>query len=106
MPADDSALKYRALLQISEALIACRDRDALTRSLWEALNPLIPFDYLVIMQYDAARRCVMLKSIAGRSQLDEAKREEWPVQASPVHVLLGTPEPLDVPYIARDMRAL
>ena len=62
---DDTALKYRALLQISEALIANRDRDALVRSLWDTLQPLIAFDYLVIMRYDAARHCVLLKAIAG-----------------------------------------
>ena len=61
MSADDSALKYRALLQISEALIACRDRDALVRSLWETLHPLIAFDYLVIMRYDPVRRVVISK---------------------------------------------
>ena len=44
----DSALKYRALLQISEALIANRDREALVRSLWDTLHPLISFDFLVI----------------------------------------------------------
>jgi formate hydrogenlyase transcriptional activator len=104
MSADDSALKYRALLQISEALLACRDREALTRSLWDALNPLIAFDYLVIMRYDAARRCVMLKSIAGRSKLDEARREEWPVEGSPVEVLLETAQPLYVPDISRETR--
>ncbi len=104
MPADDSALKYRALLQISEALLSCRDRDALTRSLWDALNPLIPFDYLVIMRYDAARRCVTVKSIAGRSQLDEARRDEWPVEGSAVEVLLNTGQPLYVPDISRETR--
>ncbi len=104
MPADDSALKYRALLQISEALIACRDREALTRSMWETLHALIAFDFLVIMRYDAARRCVMLKSIAGREKLDAAHREEWPVEGSPVQFLLETGQPLYVPDMSRETR--
>lgn len=104
MPADDNALKYRALLQISEALIACRDREALTRSMWETLHPLIAFDFLVIMRYDAARRCVMLKSIAGREKLDAAHREEWPVEGSPVQFILESGQPLYVPDMSLETR--
>src|ERR1035437_5418003 len=102
MPANDSALKYRALLQISEALIANRDRDALVRSLWDTLRPLIAFDYLVIMRYDAARRCVLLKAIAGK--LDAAHRDEWPVEGSPVERLLENSQPLYVPDMSRETR--
>ena len=102
MPANDSALKYRALLQISEALIANRDRDALVRSLWDTLRPLIAFDYLVIMRYDAARRCVLLKAIAGK--LDAAHRDEWPVEGSPVELLLENSQPLYVPDMSRETR--
>ena len=49
MPADDSALKYRALTEISEAFVGCRDCDALFRSLWTSLSKLIRFDYLVLV---------------------------------------------------------
>jgi formate hydrogenlyase transcriptional activator len=101
---DDSALKYRALLQISEALLACRDRDALVRSLWDTLRPLIAFDYLVIMRYDAARRCVLLKAIAGMDNNDALRRDEWPVEGSPVEVILQTGEPLYVPDMSVEHR--
>ena len=97
MSADDSALKYRALLQISEALIACRDRDALVRSLWETLRPLIAFDYLVIMRYDAARRLIILKAIAGMDHHDPDHPTESPVEGSPLEIMLQTGQPLYVP---------
>src|ERR1700686_4852720 len=97
MSADDSALKYRALLQISEALIACRDRDALIHSLWDTLHPLMAFDFLVIMRVDMARRCTMLKAIAGRSTIDAPHREEWPFEGSPTGIMLETGQPLYVP---------
>jgi formate hydrogenlyase transcriptional activator len=100
----DSALKYRALLQISEALLACRDRDALTRSLWDALHPLIAFDYLVMMRYDAARHLIILKSIAGLTRHDPARPTEWPVEGSPLEVLLETGQPLYVPDMSRENR--
>ncbi len=104
MSADDSALKYRALLQISEALIACRDRDALVHSLWEALHPLIAFDYLVIMRYDAVRRLIVLKAIAGMDRHDPDRPTEWPVEGSPLEVMLETKQPLYVPDISLETR--
>jgi formate hydrogenlyase transcriptional activator len=104
MSADDSALRYRALLQISEALLACRDRDALVRSLWETLHPLIAFDYLVIMRYDAARRLILLKAIAGMDHHDPDRPTEWPVEGSPVEVIVGTGRPLYVPDMSSETR--
>jgi formate hydrogenlyase transcriptional activator len=104
MSADDSALKYRALLQISEALIACRDRDALVRSLWETLRPLIAFDYLVIMRYDAVRRLVILKAIAGMDHHDPDHPSESPVEGSALEIMLETGQPLYVPDMSRETR--
>jgi len=104
MSADDSALKYRALLQISEALIAFRDRDALVHSLWETLRPLIAFDYLVIMRYDAVRRLIILKAIAGLEHHDPTRSTEWPVEGSPLEIVLQTRQPLYVPDISLETR--
>src|SRR5579863_3399556 len=104
MSADDSALKYRALLQISEALIACRDRDALIRSLWDTLHPLIAFDFLVILRYDAARQSGKLEAIAGLGAIDLPHREEWPVKGSPLEIMLETNQSLYVPDIPRETR--
>ena len=97
MPADDSALKYRALLQISEALIACRDREALVHSLWDALHPLIAFDKLVIMRYDATRRRIVLKAVAGMHHHDPDRPIEWPIEGSPFEIAVDTGEPCYVP---------
>ena len=104
MAADDSALKYRALLQISEALIACRDRGSLTTSLWETLHPLIAFDFLVIVRYDLERRVGRLEAIAGKGEIDAPKQEEWPMDGGPLDVILQTGGPLYVPDISRESR--
>ena len=104
MSVDDSALKYRALLQISEALLAFRDRDALVHSLWETLRPLIAFDYLVIMRYDAVRRLMTLKAIAGMDHDDPNRPKEWPVEGSPVGVIVETGQPLYVPDMSIETR--
>jgi formate hydrogenlyase transcriptional activator len=101
---DDSALKYRALLQISEALIAFRDRDALVHSLWETLQPLIAFDYLVIMRYDAARRLIVVKAIAGMDKHDPDRQVEWPIEGSPAGLILESGQPLYVPDMSLESR--
>ena len=46
---DDGSLKYRALLEISEALVARQECGALFGSLWASLHKLIPFDFLVLI---------------------------------------------------------
>src|SRR5580700_10880374 len=104
MSADDSALKYRALLQISEALLAFRDRDALVHSLWDTLHPLIAFDYLVIMRYDAARRVIMLKAIAGLDHHNPDHPTESPVEGGPAEIIIETGEPLYVPDMSSETR--
>src|SRR5580692_2913796 len=104
MSSDDSALKYRALLQISEALIACRDRDALIHSLWDTLHPLIAFEYLVIMRYDAVRRMIILKAIAGMSKHDPDRPTESPVEGSALEIIMQTGQSLYVPDMSRETR--
>ena len=64
MPADSSQ-KYRALLEISEAFIACRDYDALLRVLWDSLQRVIGFDYLALVRYDAKKQSGWVEAIAG-----------------------------------------
>src|SRR5271169_1298796 len=65
MPADDSALKYRALTEISEAFLGCRDLDALFRSLWDTLHKLIRFDWVVLVLIDEQTRSSRIETIAG-----------------------------------------
>jgi formate hydrogenlyase transcriptional activator len=101
---DSAARRYRALLQISEALIACRDRDSLIRSLYDTLQPLIAFDYLVIMRYDAARRMIILKAIAGMDHHDPNRATEWPVEGTPLEIILKTGQPLYVQDMTRETR--
>jgi len=49
---DDSALKYRALTEISEAFLGSRDCDALFRGLWKSLSALIRFDHLLLTVHE------------------------------------------------------
>ena len=103
-PADDSALKYRALLEISEAFIACRDYETLLGTLWDSLHRLIRFDYLALVRYDQKAGIAWLEAIAGTSEVDAPLRTDMPVPGSPMEILLETRQPLYVPDLSFETR--
>src|SRR5579862_6563753 len=100
MNADSSALKYRALLEISEAFVACRDYAALLETLWNSLRPLIRFDYLALVRYDEKKNSARIEAFAGGIKKDVPLRTDLPLEGSPLEILLQTRAPL---YIA-DLR--
>jgi formate hydrogenlyase transcriptional activator len=100
----DSSQKYRALLEISEAFIACRDYDALLRTLWDSLHRVVGFDYLALVRYDAKKQSGWLEAIAGELDLDLPLRTDLPIDGSPMEILLATGEPLYVPDLRCEPR--
>src|SRR5579871_1427539 len=102
MPPEDNSLQYRALLEISEALIACRDYDALSQTLWDSLHKVIRFDYLVLLRHDEAKRISRVEAIAGADTNELPVRREWPLAGSPLEIVLATQQPLYVPELARE----
>ncbi|HLX42414.1 MAG TPA: hypothetical protein VKR43_03225, partial [Bryobacteraceae bacterium] len=94
MAADTSALKYRALLEISEAFIACRDYGRLLHTLWDSLRGVIPFDYLALVRYDRHKQTGWLEAFAGYDDPGVPLRTNLPLEDSPIQVLLTTGEPL------------
>ncbi len=103
MPADSSQ-KYRALLEISEAFIACRDYDTLLRVLWDSLQRVIGFDYLALVRYDAKKQSGWVEAIAGEIAADVPLRTDLPLEKSPMEILLATGEPLYVPDVREESR--
>ena len=104
MPADPSTLKYRALLETSEAFIACRDYDTLLRTLWGSLQPVIPFDYLVLVRYDQGKHAGWLEAVAGPDDLGLPLRTDLPMEGTPTEILLASGEPLYVPDLRIETR--
>jgi formate hydrogenlyase transcriptional activator len=97
-------LKYRALLEISEAFIACRDSDSLLRTVWESVRGLIPFDYLALLRYDARRQTARLDAFAGQIEAMIPLRTDMPIDGSPVEILLQTQGPLYIPDLSQETR--
>ncbi len=102
MPATATDAKYRALLEISEAFITCRDYDSLLRTLWDSLHGLIPFDYLALIRYNPKNQAARLEAWTGPSWGEV--RSELPVGGSPIKILLETGRPLYIPDLEKETR--
>src|SRR6202051_2679454 len=97
MADDDSALKYRALTEISEAFLGSRDCDALFRSLWDSLSKLIRFDFLLLMLIDEANRRVRLQTIVGEAPVNASIGQVFPLAGGPSELVWETQQPLYIP---------
>src|SRR5579863_2880232 len=106
MPADDSALKYRALTEISEAFLGCRDLDALFRSLWDTLHRLIRFDWVVLLLINEHTRVSRIETIAGDvpGGTGPLLGMETPLQGSPSELVWETQRVLYIPDIDVETR--
>ena len=93
---DDGSLKYRALLEISEALVARQECGALFGSLWASLHKLIPFDFLVlILQREEKSQIACRMAIAGEDEID-AEDSAIPLAGTPSGLVIETQQPLYV----------
>src|SRR5580692_11860879 len=99
-PGNDSALKYRALTEISEAFLGSRDCDGLFRGLWASLGSLIRFDFLLLMLIDEQTRSIRIETMAGEPPLDVPVGRDYPVEGTPTGLAWKSQTPLYIPNIA------
>lgn len=104
MADDNSALRYRALTQISEAFLGSRDCNALFRGLWDSLSQLIRFDYLLLMLIDEQTRRVRVETIAGGAMLNSLVGQDYPLEGGPSEIAWETQQPFYVPDTAGEAR--
>jgi formate hydrogenlyase transcriptional activator len=102
MAAEDSALKYRTLTEISEAFIGCRDLDALFRSLWGSLSKVIRFDFLALMLIDERTRSLRIETIVGETLAEGTVGRDYPLAGSPSERAWETQQPLYIPDITQE----
>jgi formate hydrogenlyase transcriptional activator len=103
-PGNDSALKYRALTEISEAFLGSRDCDALFRGLWDSLGSLIRFDFLLLMLIDEQTRSIRVETMAGEPPLDVPVGRDYPVEGTPSGLAWKSQAPLYIPNVALETR--
>ena len=104
MPDDDSALKYRALTEISEAFLGSRDCDALFRGLWKSLSALIRFDHLLLTLIDEHNRSLRIETMAGEPPLDSPVGRDFPLEGSPSELAWKSQQPLYIPDLSLETR--
>ncbi len=105
MPADPgNNLKYRALLETSEAFLVCRDHDSLVRTLWTALQSVINFDYLALVRYDQGKRVGWLEAIAGAEDVGVPLRSDLRLEGTPTEILIATGAGLYIPDLRAETR--
>ena len=104
MASDGSALKYRALTEISEAFLGARDLDALFRSLWDTLRKLIPFDWVVLVLINEQSRSYRIETIAGDVPPGTVVGLEMPLAESPSGMVWETQEPLYIANVETETR--
>jgi formate hydrogenlyase transcriptional activator len=103
VPADPNTLKYRVLMETSEAFITCRDYDSLVRTLHSSLRAVIPFDYLALVRYDPHKQIGWLETFAG-GEIDVAPRTQLDLEGTPTEILLATGQSLYIPDLRSETR--
>ena len=101
---DDNTRRYRALLEISEGFLACRDYETLFQTLWSSLHELIRFDYLALIRYKAATQSVRVEALIGNGEFDVPLRTDLPIAGTPMEILVETRQPLYIPELKSETR--
>ena len=104
VPPPISDLRYRALLEISEAFVACREYGALLETLWASLRSLVPFDYLALVRHDPENKTVRIEAIVGDLAQHVPLGTDLPIEGSPLEILLKEKSSLYLPDVLAETR--
>src|SRR5438552_1892843 len=96
--------RYRALLEVSEAIASHRDLAALMHDLAGRLHPLVHFDYLNLLLYDPVRRSMRLHVLESSEPTEFPPGQEFSVEESPAGWVFENQRPLIVPNIDHENR--
>jgi formate hydrogenlyase transcriptional activator len=92
------------LLEVSESIAAHRDLNDLFRDLAQRLPRIVPFDYINLVLYDAARHVMRLHLLAVPEETTFKPGMEFGVDESPGGLVWKTQQPLTVVDVVQDTR--
>ncbi|MHB8410540.1 MAG: sigma 54-interacting transcriptional regulator [Candidatus Acidiferrales bacterium] len=92
--ATETAEKFRALLEVSEAISLHRDLSALFHDLAQRLYGIVQFDFLGLILHDAARDVMQLRICEGRNPLPAGPSLDLSLDESPSGIVFQTQKPL------------
>ena len=96
---------HQSLLDVSQAILQHRDLTGLFRDLAVRLRAIIPFDFLNLVLYDAARNTMRLHILESTTQVEPHVPEmEFPPEESPSGWVYVHQEPLVIPDVNKETR--
>lgn len=94
---------WQSLLEVSRTILQHRDLDPLFHSLAPQLRSVLPFDFMSLVLYDAAKDRMRLHVLAADARAD-VPRVEQPVDQSPAGWVLTHQQPLVVDDVPNETR--
>ena len=99
-----SCEQYRALLAVSEAIVAHRDSGALFHELADRLRQVVHFDYLGCTLHDATSNTMRLHVLESTDPISVPVYPPFSVEEDPGGMVLQTQHPLIISNVAEESR--
>jgi formate hydrogenlyase transcriptional activator len=96
--------RYRALLEVSEAIAEHRDLHELFGELAERLPRVVEVNFVALSLHDPARNMMRLHTLRANVPADLIGGHEEPVEETPAGVVWQTQQPILVPDLAEEHR--
>jgi formate hydrogenlyase transcriptional activator len=103
-PTADATRRYRALLAVSESVIACREMRDLIRQLSERLQEIVPSDYVALVLHDPATDTMTRHVLHTTRPLHVEPAFPQPPEDSPSGWVLRNQRPLVIDDLAVETR--
>ncbi len=103
-PTDLETSRYRALLEVSEAIAAHRDLTALFRDLAQRLPPIVSFDFTGLLLHDPQQNMMRVHTLVASNARHLPLDFQLPMEESAGGWVFTTQQPLIVPCLESEPR--
>ncbi len=101
---DPTRARYETLLEISESIVSHRQLSSLFADLYRCLKPLIAFDFIGLVLYDAERQVTRLHELVSDQPVNCPPAREHRLGETPAQIVIESQQPFYVPDVERDLR--
>lgn len=99
---DPTRARYETLLEISESIVSHRQLSPLFADLYRCIKPLIAFDFIGLVLYDAERQVLRLHELVADEPVNCTGPRECQMGECPAQMVVETQQPFYVPELERD----
>ena len=103
-PCDTLEDRYRALLQVSEAIAIHHDLHELFRDLAQRLPRVVPVNFVALSLHDPARHLMRLHTLQANVPAEIVGGREESVEGTPTGLVWRAQQPLLIPNLAEERR--